>query len=314
MPSNQILIMYSTEPPTSGHLQRLRDISGNRKVVVVSSEDEAIQVAPQTEIILGHRYLWQTLPYAPHLKWIQSSASGTDHLMVPGLQVSRPCLTRTPIFSDIIAWHAFSLGLALIRGLGGSSNAPGHQTEIPDTPPLSIPKTAMIFGMGHIGIDLGKLLKGLGLRVIGINRSGGKPDETCDILISSNRDWKSYLSQVNMLFLCAPCNDETFQVINENVLSRLPDSAILVNVGRGSLIDHSALIRQLKTGRLRAGLDVLDNVSEHQKSCMESLSNVIITPKTATFCTNRQAIFESFVEDQVKRYSLQQPPLYEVDY
>ena len=69
----KLLIMYSNQPPTQEHVYRLKALREDVSVVVASSEATAIQYAADVDVILGHRYLRQTLPHTRHLKWVQSN-------------------------------------------------------------------------------------------------------------------------------------------------------------------------------------------------------------------------------------------------
>jgi D-3-phosphoglycerate dehydrogenase/(S)-sulfolactate dehydrogenase len=307
----RFLIMYTTAPPTDGHLRHLADLGDD--IGVATAEDMAMAQAPEAEVILGHRYLWQVLPRAVRLRWVQSSGGGIDHLIVPALLERDPLLTRTPIFNDVIAWHALSLGLALVRGLGATCFARGAGLPPTASVPSPLPRVAMIFGMGGIGHELGWLLKGLGCTVLGVNRSGTADNSACDAVLP--KTWREHLGQVDLLFLCAPLMRSTWRIINSGVLDLLPPHAALVNVARGGLVDNRALADRLETGRLAgAALDVLDHVSDDVRTRLERLPSAILTPHNATFLPSRQERFERFVEEQVRRYLTGQKPLYAVDY
>lgn len=304
-----ILVMYSTAPPTTRHLQRLVEIGGHRDVVVADSEHRAMQTASRAEIILGHRYLWQVLPTAQRLAWVQSSAGGIDHLLVPDLFIRSPILTRCPIFGEVIAWHALALALTLSRGLHGVGRP---DESVRKVQPTELPQTAMIFGMGEIGQPLGRLLVGMGVRVIGVNRSGIADPGCFNTILRVEDPWEEFVQQVDLLFICCPATTETHKIISANVLDHLSDSAILVNVGRGQVIDYEAIIAHLKDGRISAGLDVLDGATEEEIKCLQALPNVICSQKTASFHPSRQERFERFVESQVERFVVQQPLLHRV--
>jgi phosphoglycerate dehydrogenase-like enzyme len=171
----------------------------------------------------------------------------------------------------------------------------------------------MIFGMGEIGRELGRLLKGLRCTVLGVNRSGATDPSACDAILPET--WSEHLGQVDLLFLCAPLIRSTWRVIDSEVLDLLPPHAALVNVARGGLVDHRALADRLEAGRLAgAALDVLDEVSDDVRTRLERLPSVILTPHNATFLPGRQQRFERFIEEQVQRYLTGEKPLYSVDY
>jgi phosphoglycerate dehydrogenase-like enzyme len=308
-----LLVMYSTAPPSDGHLRRLAGLGDDVRVATATTEEAAIARVPEAEVILGHRYLWQVLPRAKRLRWVQSSAHGITHLIVPALFERGPLLTRAPIFGDVVAWHALALGLALVRGLGACCFARGAGRPPTATVPAPLPRVAMVFGIGAIGRELGRRLKGLGCTVLGVNRSGTADPSACDAVLAET--WRAHLGRVDLLFLCAPLTRRTWRVIDAELLDRLPTHAALVNVARGGLVDHRALADRLEAGRLAgAALDVLDHATDVERGRLARLPNVILTPKTGSFLFGRQERYEGFVEEQVRRYLDGEMPLHPVNY
>lgn len=122
-------------------------------------------------------------------------------------------------------------------------------------------RTATIVGYGRIGKRIGLACKALGLRVLGIRRhaESGAPvpeDDPADAILppSSLHD---LLPQSDVLFIVVPLTQETEGMIGAAELARLPRHAVLVNVGRGSVIDEAALYTALHERKiLAAGLDV----------------------------------------------------------
>lgn len=146
-------------------------------------------------------------------------------------------------------------------------------------------KTVLVLGYGAIGQRVGEACKTLGMHVLGIRRNatGGDifpPDKLHDLL-----------PQANVLVVCLPGTDETTGLIGEHELSLLPRNAIVVNVGRGPVIDQHALYAALKEGRLHsAGLDVWYTYPEDEDARANTppadvpfheLDNVVMSPHRA---------------------------------
>jgi len=126
-----------------------------------------------------------------------------------------------------------------------------------------------VVGCGRIGSEVARIGVSLGLQVIVYDRvkKEGFVYRTLDRL----------LAEADIITLHLPLTEETRHLIDRKRLSLLKDGAILINTGRGALIDESALIEVLKRGRIRAGLDVYEReplVPEELKS----LNNVILLP------------------------------------
>lgn len=310
----KVLIMYSNESPSPNHVKRLEAMGDGLEVMITDSEASAIEHAAEAEIILGHRYLWQTLPVAKKLLWVQSTASGIDALLVPDLLIRHPLLSRNPISSDVVALHALAMAMSLSRRLAASSFALGAGHEPERTIPLSPPCSSVIYGMGAVGCELGRLLQALGCQVFGVRRTTKCEPLHCERLLTPEV-WKDSLAHADSLFICAPLTSHTRRVINAKVLERLPRNAILVNIARGGLVDHTALAEALENGHLAgAGLDTVDGMTDVEKARLLKFPNVIYTPKTAALFPKRQERLETFIESQVERYLSGFPPLHLRDY
>ena len=91
-------------------------------------------------------------------------------------------------------------------------------------------------------------------------------------------------------------------MIDADFLARLPDGALVVNVARGKVVDTDALLAELTSGRLRAGLDVVDPEPLPEGHPLWSAPNVIITPHAAGHVKQAGARAFALVNDQVRRY------------
>ncbi len=148
-------------------------------------------------------------------------------------------------------------------------------------------KTALVLGYGEIGRRVGRALQALGVRVMAVRRhvsagnEHGVPLFTLDSI-------PELLPQTDFLILTLPLTPETHNVIGGQELALLPERAILVNVGRGALVDQKALYQALRQGRLfAAGLDVWYNYPRHEEAVTNTppadypfgeLDNVVMSP------------------------------------
>ena len=120
------------------------------------------------------------------------------------------------------------------------------------------------------------------MRVIGVKRTPEAP-EIPGILdeidqIFGPKDLNKMIPLVDYLVVSLPITQETYHILGEKELILLKEGAILFNIGRGKTIDEEALIRVLKTRRIRAILDVFEIEPLPQESQLWTLENVIITP------------------------------------
>jgi phosphoglycerate dehydrogenase-like enzyme len=252
--------------------------------------------------VFGHRYLRQLLPHAPGLRWVQTTAAGFDQLPWQELAARGIVLTRNPMNALAIAHHSIALAWALLRRLPQAFEAQAHGHWAPPFAMPPLPSSALVLGLGAIGIEIAKLLRGLGLRVRGTANSGTlQQRQACDEFFDAAH-WREALGDCDLLLLALPLDATTRDCIGARELAALPPHAIIVNIGREGLVDRSALLAALRSGRLAgAALDVLDPVPAADDA-LWTTPNLLITPKVAAYHPALQQTFETFAEAQLRRY------------
>ncbi len=124
-------------------------------------------------------------------------------------------------------------------------------------PQLLHGKTALILGYGEIGKRVGLLCQALGMRVLATRRNLTAPISENGVELHPAAALPELLPQANALLICLPQTAQTEGLIGKYELNLLPDKAILVNIGRGPIVDEQALYEALTNGKLHAaGLDV----------------------------------------------------------
>ena len=302
-----ITVMYSNYAPSPEHLRRLEQLIDGGIVTVAHDAASALADADATRIVLGHRYLRQLLPHAPRLRWVQTTAAGVDQLPWRELAERGIVLTRNPLNASAIAHHAIALAWSLLRRLPQAAAAQRSGQWAAPFPMLPLPRSALVLGLGAIGLQAARLLRGLGLRVRATARSASPEKRAaCDELLPPDR-WRDALADTDVLILSLPLDPATRGCVGVRELAALPAHAVLVNVGRAGLIDHAALIDALRDHRLGgAGLDVLDPVPAADDPLWHT-PNLLITAKAAAFHPGMQSEFETFAEAQLRHYIAGEP-------
>ena len=152
--------------------------------------------------------------------------------------------------------------------------------------------TVGIVGFGRIGRRLAELLGGFGARLLAY-------DPYLDEAEARRRNvtpagFEELLRESDVVTLHLPAAPETFHLINEETIAKMKDGAILVNTARGKLVDEEALVRALRSGKLRAaGIDVYEHEPVTADNPLFTLENVTVTPHTAaiTYETNYNGAF-----------------------
>ena len=147
-------------------------------------------------------------------------------------------------------------------------------------------KTALIVGYGQIGQRVGRVCAALGMTVIATRRNRLEQDAVAKVYATS--DLSTLLPQANVIIITAPLTPETKNLIGEKELALLPRGSILINVGRGLIVDEVALFLALKTRHLAAaGLDVWYQYPKDEASRSNTppsqypfheLDNVVLSP------------------------------------
>jgi phosphoglycerate dehydrogenase-like enzyme len=141
-------------------------------------------------------------------------------------------------------------------------------------------KTLGIVGTGAVGCSLARMVSGLGMMVLGLD-----PVENPDFLAAGGRyvPLDRILELSDFLSLHLPLNERTVHFVDGKTLARMKHGAFLINTSRGKLVDESALMDSLSSGRLGgASLDVFEKEPPSQKELL-SMENVVFTPHIAAY-------------------------------
>lgn len=140
--------------------------------------------------------------------------------------------------------------------------------------------TVLVVGLGGIGQEVAQKMSDLGATIIGTSRRG-RPTEQVDRLIQVD-DIASTVPQVDAIVLTLPGTAAPEKLIGTDVLAAVKPGTILVNVGRGIVVDEDALLRALRDGRIGfAALDVFATEPLPEDSPLWSEPNVLVSPHTA---------------------------------
>lgn len=239
-----------------------------------TAEPEALRDA---DVILGN-VPPEMLKFCEKLEWMQICSAGTDGYMdvVPeGVIVTN----GTGAYGPAISEHVLAMLLMLKRDMLNYHCdtlacrwAPRSTAETVDG------STVLILGLGDLGGNTARRLKALGAYVIGLRRSNMNKPEYCDELYPTEM-LDELLPRADAVIMCLPNNRETVNIMDERRLFLMKKGSVLINVGRGTAIDQSALVRALDCGHLRgAGLDVVVPEPLPEDDPLWKARNILITP------------------------------------
>ena len=171
-------------------------------------------------------------------------------------------------------------------------------------------KTLGILGMGRIGRALARRAQGFGLRVVYCNRTQLTQDQERGAQFVATAE--ELLSMSNVLSLHMPLTPETNKFLNKDRIALLPDNAIVINTGRGPLVDDDALIAALTSGQIAAaGLDVYTDEPRLDPRYL-SLENVFLLPHLGSATHETREAMGMLAIDNVVAVLAGKPPLHRV--
>ena len=160
--------------------------------------------------------------------------------------------------------------------------------------------TLGVVGFGRIGQAVARRARGFELRVLYTRRTPGASE------LGEYRELDDLLRESDVVTIHAPRTPETEGLIDARRLALLPDGACLVNTARGEIVEEEALVRELVSGRIRAGLDVFANEPDVPEALLD-LPNVVLTPHLGSATRQAREAMTRVVVDNVRAYERGEP-------
>lgn len=274
----RIVLCYPVE---TQHLERIQAVWPEAELVDAGQERIAEEL-PSADIYCGHAKVpvpWKQVVEQGRLQWIQSSAAGLDHCLVPEVIESEiPVSSASGVLAKQVADQTIALLAGMLRSLPAFFEAKQKREFIRLLTRDLFGATVGIVGLGGNGRVLAKVLKGFDCTVLATDWFPNQPAEHVDELLPADA-LDEMLPRVDILILTAPLNDFTRGMIDERRLRLLPTDAVLVNVARGPLVVENDLAKVLTSGHLwGAGIDVTEVEPLPNESPLWEIPNLIITP------------------------------------
>ncbi len=181
-------------------------------------------------------------------------------------------------------------------------------------------KTAGIVGYGAIGRAVAEMAMGFGMAIRAVRR---QPTPADPDFVGDMGRLDELLAHADLIFVCLPLTEETRGLIGEDAFRRMKPSAIVVNVGRGPVVEEAALYHALREGRIRgAGIDtwyVYPRTPEERAHTAPSrypfgeLPNVVLSPHRAPNVDEIEALQMSALADMLNRLAQGESPASRVD-
>lgn len=300
--------------PADRHLRLLAELPPDTSIAVGETPEALANLAPTADIL----FFASTNPagfdtvvrMAPNLKWVHSLWAGVDRLLIPEIRnTSLPLTNAKGAYSKSLAEFCI-LGILFfakdMRRLLRQQRE--HHWEKFDCVEI-YGQTLGIIGYGDIGREIALRGHGMGLKIHALRRrpeqSQGDPiiekayapDQILDLMAASD-----YVA------LALPQTPDTVHTVGARELAAMKPSGIILNVGRGSAIDETALAEVLRQKKIRgAALDVFDKEPLPPTSPFWDMDNVFLSPHTADNTATWQDDSVRIFLDNFRRYTSGQP-------
>jgi phosphoglycerate dehydrogenase-like enzyme len=273
-----------------------------------ADEERWLQLLARAEVMYGFPGdipdgLAAVVHGCPQLRFVQATAAGAgEQVEAAGLtdeDLDRVAVTTAsgvhgaPLAEfAVLGLLTFTRDLRRIQADQATRRWPHYATDDLDG------KRMVVLGTGVIGVRVAQAAGALGMRTIGVNSSGDTATEPFDELHDS-ADLVSVVAGATALVVTVPLTAQTRGMVDADVLSALANDAVVVNVGRGAVIDEAALIAALDAGRLAgAALDVTTKEPLPDDSPLWEMPNVLLSPHTAALSPREnERIVELFIDN-----------------
>lgn len=234
----------------------------------------------------------------PQLTAVQALMAGIDSIL-PHVPAGIPVLRAAGVHDASTAELAVGLAIASQRGLDVAARDMIDGRWRHERRPSLADSRVAIVGWGGVGRAIGARLTPFEVHVSAFSRSGGDSRRIAQ--------FDALLPEYDIVILALPLTqDGTFMDVSR--LARMKDGALLINVGRGGLVDHAALLAHLESGRIRAALDVTDPEPLPPEDPLWRAPGLLITPHvggdSAAFVPRARAMIDHLMTDLAANGSL----------
>lgn len=261
--------------PAAPHLKWLEKLPLDTRIAAGAEADTFRQAAPEADVMLvgavPRELVEQVFAMAPRLRWVHVLWAGLDSLLFPALIESPVQLTNgRGVFSHSLAEFAIAGMLWFAKDIRRMRRQQRERRWEKFTVEQLRGKQLGIVGHGSIGRAVAALAAAFEMKVVGVGRS------------STREEFDEVIGNSDYLLISAPLTAETRGLVGEAEFRRMRPNTVLINIGRGPVVDEKALIAALREGRIRgAVLDVFDEEPLPPEHPFWEMANVLLSPHCA---------------------------------
>ncbi len=327
------MLLYPAVEPE--RLAAINEAAGSMAVHNAETLEDAVAGITDADAFFG-KMTPEILAEARQLRWVQSPTASLEHYLFPEL-VEHPCQLSNMrgLFSDVIADHVMGYVLCFARnlhlylrqqaartwapvgekndGLPVFTTGPSAVSSV-DASHIHLSDTTMgVVGVGHIGKEICRRASAFGMQVVGVDpvcrELPGVVDEVHDV------DWLPELLKISdFVVIAAPHTPETEKLFGRDQFELMKQSAFVINIGRGVIVDLASLTAALETGEIAgAALDVYEVEPLPPDHPLWGMENVILTPHVAAASPRISERHLATLLENIRRFVSGQDPSTLVD-
>jgi len=321
MISDTILVLVSPTEPAEAQLAMLSKQLAGVNIIAGNSAEVFAESAVRASVLFnwsGSLALFkEAFAICPNLLWVHSRSVGLERTLFPELKESPVPLTNgAGVFSASLA--EFTLGAILYFAKDFRRMIRNQLAGVWQAFDVSWAsgQTVGIIGYGDIGRAIAERVRALGMTVLAVRRHASS-SQAADQLVAQTYAPESRLemiSKCDYVVVAAPLTSETRGMIGEAEFAVMKPTAVVINVGRGPVINEEAMVGALSSGRIRgASLDVFDHEPLPAGHPFYTLENVLLSPHCADHTPDWLDNAMQFFIEQYERFRKGAPLLNVVD-
>jgi len=309
----------------------IQDILGETAEVVLSdtTTESILEKGRDADIIASNRVPRELLENESGLKMVQTFAAGVENIDFSAIKDQDNIIVcNSHINAAEVAEYAITLLFAVAKNIIPNDRelrkgdwkyafgGPSPNIEIRN-------KTCLILGLGSIGSEIAKRLKGFDVRIYATTRSGNsKHADLVDKLVKID-EVQPLVEESDFIILSLPLTSESEGLVNGEFISWMKSDSIIVNISRGRIIDEEALFAALRDNRIRgAGLDVWWRYPQKWRGKgnppsdvpFQELENLVASPHRAGYSETTEREYFQFAGENILRFINGETPFNIVDF
>ncbi len=290
--------------PNDRELAALEQLPGDVRIVAGDTPEAFRDAAADADAIFSwwadRTLLERVLEQAPRVRWIHSASAGVDSVLSPAVVRHPAVLTNARgVFSDSLAEFVAAAMLFFAKDLRRMLKSQAAGAWDPFDVEMLEGRTLGIIGYGSIGRAVARLARAFGMKIAALRRRPGAEVEPAPDAVYGPAGLRDMLAASDYTALCAPLTPETRGLIGPDEIAAMKQSAVLINVGRGPVVNEPALVDALSRNRIRgAALDVFETEPLPLGHPFWRMENVLLSPHCADHTADwRARSMEMFLQN-----------------